>query len=77
LKPLLNRLDYPFQPLFQNVQRVRKNQPKPSRFFCPVINLGAMIKDASDEDIIVRLRNEKVYIAAGEHYGLHSRKGIP
>jgi bifunctional pyridoxal-dependent enzyme with beta-cystathionase and maltose regulon repressor activities len=28
-----------------------------------------MIKDASDEDIIVRLRNEKVYIAAGEHYG--------
>lgn len=32
------------------------------------INLGAVVKDATAEDILVRLRKEKIYIAAGEHY---------
>lgn len=27
-----------------------------------------MVKDATTEDILVRLRKEKIYIAAGEHY---------
>ncbi|KAJ5592291.1 Pyridoxal phosphate-dependent transferase major region subdomain 2 [Penicillium hordei] len=33
------------------------------------INLGAVVKDATSEDILARLRKEKIYIAAGEHYG--------
>ncbi|OOQ81704.1 aspartate aminotransferase [Penicillium brasilianum] len=33
------------------------------------INLRAVVKDATAEDILVRLRKEGIYIAAGEHYG--------
>ncbi|KAJ5454084.1 Pyridoxal phosphate-dependent transferasemajor regionsubdomain 2 [Penicillium daleae] len=33
------------------------------------INLGAVVKDSTAEDILGRLRKEKIYIAAGEHYG--------
>jgi bifunctional pyridoxal-dependent enzyme with beta-cystathionase and maltose regulon repressor activities len=33
------------------------------------INLGAVVKDSTAEDILGRLRKERIYIAAGEHYG--------
>lgn len=32
------------------------------------INLGAVVKDATAEEILVRLRKARIYIAAGEHY---------
>ncbi|EAU35411.1 predicted protein [Aspergillus terreus NIH2624] len=32
------------------------------------INLGAVVKDVTAEDILAKLRKEKIYIAAGEHY---------
>lgn len=33
------------------------------------VNLGAVVKNATAEEISARLRAEGVYIAAGEHYG--------
>ncbi|KAJ5431294.1 Pyridoxal phosphate-dependent transferase major region subdomain 2 [Penicillium cf. griseofulvum] len=32
------------------------------------VNLGAVVKDATAGDLLVKLRKEKIYIAAGEHY---------
>lgn len=37
------------------------------------INLGAVVKDGTTEDILIRLRKERVYIAAGEHYGAEEK----